>query len=119
MKKNKFKDYFCIGILTVLSSICFSQIPSEKAKFKFDHIVIFCADSEVENKLQENLLKVGEKLSTKHNAQGTQGRYFIFYNSFIEFLYLEDSIAVKKNETRFKSNYSERWKNNNSWKCWS
>lgn len=113
MRKNKVLTYFLLAIFCVIVSPCYSQTETEEPKFELDHIVLFINDSYVEDTLKNGILTFGDKLSTKHLSQGTYGHYFIFYNTFIEFLYLEDSTIARKNENRFKSKYSQRWKVNN------
>ncbi|MCG8328010.1 MAG: hypothetical protein MI974_10015 [Chitinophagales bacterium] len=81
------------------------------SKFEFDHIVIFSQNTTIEDSLQKSILTKGDKLTTTHKTQGTLGNYYIFYNTFIEFLYLNDTLAALKNERLFKSDYTSRWEN--------
>ncbi len=95
-------------LLTVYS--CSPESVNDTAEFEFDHLVFFVTDSTLENNLKD-IFTFGEKLTTQHKHQGTEGHYFIFYNTFIEFLYLNDSNAARNNEQLFKSQYTKRWKN--------
>lgn len=77
--------------------------------FTLDHIVLFSSDSALEYALQDNLLTIGEKLTTEHPEQGTAGQFFLFHNTFIELLYLRDDSVARANEQRFGSSYTSRW----------
>lgn len=114
MKKNKGQAYFFLVIFCFIVSACSLPTETEEAKFELDHIVIFIDDPYMEDTLKSGIMTFGDKLSTKHPNQGTYGHYFIFYNTFIEFLYLEDSAIARKNEDRFKSKYSQRWGKDNN-----
>jgi len=108
-----FKKFrYLISTLIILYVFdCRSQSENEEAKFEFDHILIFSKNSSVEDSLKNEIFTFGGKLSTKHPNQGTFGHYFIFFNTYIEFIYLEDSVLAKQNESRFRSKYTKRWSN--------
>ena len=99
---------FFVLVAALLPSINIAQGDSE-AKFEFDHFVIFTRNNNLEDGLRTNLLTQGEKLTTVHQNQGTEGHYFLLYNTFIEFLHLKDVSAAKSNTERFKSRYTERY----------
>lgn len=101
--------------LIVLGSFFGKTVLAQEApltsKFEFDHIVIFSQNTAIEDSLKKSILTKGDKLTTTHKNQGTLGNYYIFYNTFIEFLYLNDTLAAKGNEHLFKSDYTSRWEN--------
>lgn len=85
------------------------QAAAQHAVLRFDHLVFFVPDSSLEQALTEQLFHAAEKLATAHPGQGTEGRYVLFLNTSIEFLYLRDSAAARRNEDRFGSRYTQRW----------
>lgn len=86
---------------------------SENAQLEFDHIVLFVNDSSLYDSLTKDIFTPATKLETKHTEQGTYGMYFLFYNTFIELLYLDDESNAIKNIPRFGSNYIQRWNHQN------
>lgn len=108
MKVTKLLFLTCFAFLC-WSFSCDAQEKGSQAQFKLDHIVIFSTNETIEESLQQGILRRGDKLSNTHKNQGTYSNYYIVLNSFIEFLYLNDSLAVQKNEKRFRSKYSQRW----------
>ena len=108
MKYKKQLNLLCLlMILVTFKSL--SQTSFSAKEFQLDHILIFSEMEDLEYSKQQGELNYGEKLTTVHKNQGTEGHYYIFYNTFIEFLSLKDPIIAKENEARFKSNYSSRW----------
>ncbi len=99
-----------IGVCTLLPFTSFGQIDSNSASVELDHIVFFVSDSSLEELLDQHFTQA-TLLSTQHTTQGTSGKYYLFYNTFIELLYLNDKIVAQENEGRFKSEYSKRWHN--------
>lgn len=93
-----------------ISNVTFGQKAFQQAQLKFDHLVIFTASNELENILRDSFLTLAEKASTIHHEQGTEGHYFFFYNTYIELLYLKDTVEATTNEPNFGSTYSNRWK---------
>lgn len=91
----------------------FGQNNNHSAKLEFDHIVLFVSDSSLEHLLDQHLSKA-KLLSTKHGIQGTYGNYYLFYNTFIELLYLDNQQIAQQNEGRFKSAYTQRWNSSES-----
>lgn len=108
---------FCLFIFLLAG--CFPSDTNDKSNIsaneglKFDHILIFAKDNTLEKSLCKHLFTPATKLNTVHKEQGTRGTYILFFNTFIEFLYLNDSAKVLANEHRFGSRYLNRWKNEN------
>ena len=94
-----------LSLLMLLSAYGHAQHDT----LRFDHLVFFVADSSLEHALTQELFHPAEKLTTQHPGQGTEGRYVLFLNTSIEFLYLRDSAAAWRNEDRFGSRYTQRW----------
>ena len=112
MLKSKTQFFLFLMVLgSFFGKIALAQEAPFNSKFEFDHIVIFSQSTTIEDSLQRSVLTKGEKLTTTHKNQGTLGNFYIFYNTFIEFLYLEDTLAAKENEHLFKSDYTSRWRN--------
>jgi hypothetical protein len=97
-----------IIIVAFFVSSCSSRFNQEQ--LEFDHLVLFVNDSSLIDSLNLYLTQA-EQLSTEHKHQGTVGHYYLFYNTFLELLYLKDSSAAAKNIDRFGSNYLLRWHN--------
>lgn len=76
---------------------------------RFDHVVIFAEDDALQSWLEVHLTPA-EALETRHDGQGTRGRYFLFLNSFLEVLTLEDADEAQSNEEAFGSPYVARWR---------
>ena len=83
---------------------------SLKTDLEFDHIVLFVDNVALKDSL-DKLFTPAEKLTTEHKSQGTIGYYYLFYNTFIELLFLEDSAKALSNSDNFGSNYVSRWSN--------
>jgi hypothetical protein len=79
-----------------------------EVELEYDHLVIFVQDESLKDSL-DLYLTAAEKLSTTHPEQGTRGEYYLFYNSYLELLYLEDSTKAIANQSRFGSDYLKRW----------
>jgi len=100
-----------IIFLSFTSSLIFSTSAQERTsnyQLELDHFVFFVTDSSLEKKFEDKFTEA-ELLYTEHNTQGTVGKYFLFYNTYIELLYLKDSSVAIQNQKRFKSNYTKRW----------
>lgn len=98
------------SIFFVLINLFFCQLKAQTTeRHQFDHILIFCSDQSLENELNK-LFSPAEKLTTIHQNQGTKGKYYLFFNTFIELLYIEDSAKILANHDRFGSAYLHRWK---------
>ncbi len=110
--KAKIKPGFFVACL-VTSLMGSGQHDSSEVTFAFDHIVIFANNGNLEDSLSEAILSPAHKLRTQHMEQGTLGHYFLFYNTFIEFLYLEDTAKALANESKFGSAYTKRWETAN------
>lgn len=76
---------------------------------RFDHLVLFAPDASLQAWLELHFTEA-EALETRHDGQGTRGRYFLFLNSFLEVLTLEDEAEARRNEAAFGSDYVVRWK---------
>lgn len=101
------------SVLLLLGTILFHSCqPSteiqEEAELVYDHLLIFTNDLSLKESL-DTLLTPAEKLTTIHSNQGTKGYYYLFFNTYLELLYLEDSLEIQSNEERFGSNYLQRW----------
>lgn len=114
MRNRKSHTQLFFGIYLLFCAISCTTTRVSEAKFELDHIVIFVTDTQLEDLLRHGPLTYGDKLATKHLNQGTLGHYYIFYNTFIEFLYLENATLARNNQKLFKSNYSERWSTNDT-----
>lgn len=114
MRKTKSCLYILSSLCFFLVAACSGPIETKKAGFELDHIVIFAPSTDAEDTLKQTVMTFGDKLTTEHLHQGTSGHYFVFYNTFIEFLYLDDTAAALRNESLFKSPYTQRWKTGNN-----
>ncbi len=77
-------------------------------KLKYDHILLFVNNEELKDSL-DKIFTPAEKLTSIHTSQGTQGYYYLFYNTYIELLFLTDSAKAHLNQENFGSNYIKRW----------
>jgi hypothetical protein len=77
-------------------------------KLEYDHILLFVNDVALKDSL-DTIFTPAEKLTTEHKTQGTIGYYYLFYNTYIELLFLEDSVKAKVNVENFGSDYLSRW----------
>jgi len=97
-------------LLVALVSVPFNVVAQhQSAEFEFDHVLLFVQEDGLEDSLIHHLFTPAEKLTTAHTEQGTLGKYFLFYNTYIELLYLKDKSKAIENENRFKSAYVKRW----------
>ena len=83
------------------------------AGVRFDHCVVFAEDAALQEWLEVHLTNA-EALETRHEGQGTRGRYFLFLNSFLEVLTLEDAAEAASNEDAFGSPYVPRWRDDHA-----
>lgn len=77
-------------------------------KLVFDHILLFVDNPSLKDSLNE-IFTPAEKLTTQHKNQGTIGYYYLFYNTYVELLFLQDSIHAQSNIESFGSDYVSRW----------
>lgn len=82
---------------------------AQEPNLQYDHLLLFTQSEELKNQLDQ-IFTPAEKLTTTHENQGTEGFYYLFYNTYIELLFLKDSNRVKENSNRFGSEYLLRWK---------
>jgi hypothetical protein len=82
-----------------------------KPDLKFDHILLFVSDHAIKDSIDQ-IFTPAEKLTTQHTNQGTIGYYYLFYNTYIELLFLDDSMKVNQNKANFGSDYLVRWSEN-------
>lgn len=75
---------------------------------RFDHLVLFVDDDALQTCLAE-VFTPAELLATRHPGQGTSGSYFLFLNTFVELLKLEDLDEARANQVAFGSDYTLRW----------
>ena len=75
---------------------------------RFDHVVVFAEGEALFDWLEVHLTHA-EALNTRHEGQGTRGRYFLLLNAFVEVLTLEDAEEARSNEGAFGSPYVPRW----------
>lgn len=85
-----------------------SSQAQEKSVHTFDHLVIFNSNPNLQEELNR-LFTPAEKLTTVHKHQGTKGDYYLFFNTFIELLSINDSSSLIENQKRFGSPYLQRW----------
>lgn len=106
---NSIKYHIVSLILFILLKIpaSYSQDAS-KTNLKFDHIVLFVNNDALKDSL-DKFFTPAEKLTTEHRSQGTIGYYYLFYNTFIELLFLADSTKALQNTDYFGSDYVSRW----------
>ncbi|MCC5919015.1 MAG: hypothetical protein JJU02_16995 [Cryomorphaceae bacterium] len=79
-----------------------------KSNLEFDHILLFVNNEALKDSL-DKIFTPAEKLTTEHKNQGTIGYYYLFYNTYIELIFLQDSINAKLNTDNFGSDYLLRW----------
>lgn len=99
---------FLLFAIALLTDSC--QTRDKNPELKFDHIVLFASNMALKDSL-DRYFTPAEKLTTRHPNQGTKGYYYLFYNTYIELLFLEDSIKASENRERFGSDYLLRWSN--------
>jgi hypothetical protein len=110
-----------IILIITLSIFCcslagqeFATANSEKnglVRYEIDHLIVFVTDTTIQTAF-DKIFTRADKLETRHSSQGTRGVYYLFLNSFIELLYLEDSVEAYRNQERFGSEYFKRWDSN-------
>ena len=83
---------------------------NQKPNLEFDHVLFFVNDDFLKDSLDQ-LFTPAEKLTTEHKNQGTVGYYYLFYNTYIELLFLKDSAKADLNKVNFGSDYLSRWYN--------
>ena len=98
------------GLLTFILLLGHSSYGQDtlKPNLEFDHILLFVSNDALKDSL-DKIFTPAEKLTTEHRNQGTIGYYYLFYNTYIELLFLQDSINVQRNKDNFGSNYLLRW----------
>lgn len=119
----RIRTYLTLGIIATLLFGCGNDpeaasedentpvdpvVQESPQSFTLDHVVICVTDSTLHQRLSK-VLTPAEKLTTLHREQGTFGQYFLLYNTFIELLYLDNPEQAQKNESAFRSLYSQRW----------
>jgi hypothetical protein len=77
-------------------------------KLEYDHILLFVDNHNLKDSLNK-MFTPAAKLTTRHTQQGTTGYYYLFYNTYIELLYLTDSTKAHLNQKNFGSDYVQRW----------
>lgn len=105
MRKSIYHYFLLIFVL--LAGPGYGQ-SAEKPKLEFDHILIFTRDHALKDSL-DKIFTPAEKLTTEHTHQGTIGHYYLFYNTYIELLFLTDSTRASENVNNFGSDYVKRW----------
>lgn len=113
---REIKRFFirCIATIPILwwGLFSFAQGQSDtNSTFAFDHLVLFVSNPTLKDSLDE-LFTHAEKLTTTHSSQGTKGEYYLFYNTFLELLYLENADSAQANQKRFGCDYQLRWDQN-------
>lgn len=95
-------------ILTLLlANSGYGQNNSDQ-NLEYDHILLFASDYALKDSL-DRIFTPAEKLTTEHKSQGTIGYYYLFYNTYIELLFLQDTTIAKINKNNFGSDYLSRW----------
>lgn len=108
-------------LIFTLSIFCYSLAGQEVViansetnglvRYEIDHLIVFVTDTTIQTEF-DKIFTRADKLETRHWSQGTRGVYYLFLNSFIELLYLEDSVKASQNQERFGSEYLKRWNSN-------
>ncbi len=80
---------------------------------QFDHVVVFVENDDLQACLAE-VFTPAEELATRHEGQGTSGRYFLFLNTMLELLNLEEPDEARANQAAFGSDYVVRWSDEGS-----
>lgn len=107
---TKLIKYHLVKLLTLIllsANFGYGQDASDQ-KLEFDHILLFVSDYAIKDSL-DRIFTPAEKLTTKHKSQGTIGYYYLFYNTYIELLFLQDTTNAKLNKANFGSDYLSRW----------
>lgn len=107
IKSIKYHWVWLLAMLLLLAN--FGCIPANQDhKLKYDHILFFVNDYALKDSL-DAFFTPAEKLTTEHKSQGTIGYYYLFYNTYIELLFLADTTVAKENKANFGSDYLLRW----------
>ena len=109
-RMTKSIKYHLVVILTLtllLANSGYGQDNSDQ-KLEYDHILLFASDYALKDSL-DRIFTPAEKLTTEHKSQGTIGYYYLFYNTYIELLFLQDTLNAKLNKVNFGSDYLSRW----------
>lgn len=106
---NSINYYIASLVLFILLAIHASCGQNySKTNLEFDHIVFFVNNDALKDSL-DKFFTPAEKLTTEHESQGTIGYYYLFYNTYLELLFLEDSTNALHNTDNFGSDYLPRW----------
>jgi hypothetical protein len=104
------KNFLFISCLFCIAPFAIAQKDSCGTS-KFDHIVFFVSDSSIERTLG-SVLNIGELLTAHHVNQGTISHFYLFYNTFLEFIYPVDTSVISLNSKNLGSDYLQRWNSN-------
>jgi hypothetical protein len=112
-KMTRSIKYHLTGLLTFILLLGHSSYGQEtlNSNLEFDHILLFVSNDALKDSL-DKIFTPAEKLTTEHRNQGTIGYYYLFYNTYIELLFLQDSTNAKLNKDNFGSDYLLRWSKN-------
>lgn len=106
---NSIKYHLTSLLLFILPAIHSSYgQDTTKPNLEFDHILLFVNNDNLKDSL-DKIFTPAEKLTTEHKIQGTIGYYYLFYNTYIELLFLTDSTNAQLNKNNFGSDYISRW----------
>lgn len=97
----------CLTSILLVGHIGYGQ-DTLGQNLSYDHIVLFANDYALKDSL-DRIFTPAEKLTTEHKTQGTIGYYYLFYNTYIELLFLHDTTRAKLNQDDFGSDYLSRW----------
>lgn len=98
-----------LAFILLLGHSSYSQDTLD-SNLEFDHVLLFVSNHALKDSL-DKIFTPAEKLTTEHRNQGTIGYYYLFYNTYIELLFLQDSINAQLNKDNFGSDYLLRWSN--------
>lgn len=98
-----------VGILLLASSCVIEACALESWAVLAWSVVVLAKDDALQRWLEAHLTPA-KALETRHEGQGTRGRYFLFLNSFLEVLTLADADEARSNEVAFGSPYVARWR---------
>lgn len=94
IKSIKYHWVWLLAMLLLLAH--FGCIPANQdQKLQYDHILFFVNDYALKDSL-DAFFTPAEKLTTEHKSQGTIGYYYLFYNTYIELLFLADKQLQKR-----------------------
>jgi hypothetical protein len=110
--KNSGNPIVMVLFLCLIASTFSCKESSKQPGLKYDHIILFTNNPALKDSL-DLLFTPAEKLTTEHPSQGTIGYYYLFYNTYLELLYLKDSAVVLRNKSNFGSDYLSRWDQQN------